>query len=82
VKAEKIKDLGSPIQLAGIALAIVLLNGCAWIGENTHVAKKIDLEARVPVLSSVGRLNMDLCRLAKYFKFIEDTWGLLQPLQS
>ncbi|KII88721.1 hypothetical protein PLICRDRAFT_111228 [Plicaturopsis crispa FD-325 SS-3] len=43
-KSERTKTLGSPIQLAGIALAIAIRGGHAWIAENTTVAKKIDLE--------------------------------------
>lgn len=43
-KAERTKGLGSPIQLAGIALALHVHDGYAWIAENAHVAKKIDLE--------------------------------------
>lgn len=43
-KAERIKDLGTPIRLAGKALAVVVSDGNAWIGENTAVAKKLDLE--------------------------------------
>ncbi|KAK2467057.1 hypothetical protein APHAL10511_001315 [Amanita phalloides] len=44
-KAERTKDLGRPIQLAGKALALHIRNGHAWIAENTHTAKKIDLES-------------------------------------
>lgn len=44
VKAERTKSLGSPIQLSGIALAIRVRNGYAWIAQNTNVARKIDLE--------------------------------------
>lgn len=47
MKSEKIKSLGSPIQLSGIALAIRLRNGNAWIAENTAIARKIDLEVWV-----------------------------------
>ncbi|KAF8350865.1 WD40-repeat-containing domain protein [Amanita rubescens] len=45
IKAERTKDLGLPIQLPGKALSLHIRNGCAWIAENTHVAKKIDLES-------------------------------------
>ncbi|KIJ60635.1 hypothetical protein HYDPIDRAFT_32058 [Hydnomerulius pinastri MD-312] len=44
-KAERTKTLGSPIQLAGKALDICVEGNSAWIAENTHVAKKIDLES-------------------------------------
>lgn len=44
-KAEKTKTLGQPIQLIGKALDIHIEGNEAWIAENTHVAKKIDLEA-------------------------------------
>ncbi|KAL4250418.1 WD40-repeat-containing domain superfamily protein [Abortiporus biennis] len=44
VKAKKIKDLGSPIKLAGIALSIQVRGNYAWVAENTAVARKIDLE--------------------------------------
>ncbi|KAJ3481551.1 hypothetical protein NLI96_g7574 [Meripilus lineatus] len=43
-KAEKIKDLGEPIQLSGAALDIQVRGNFAWIAENTSVARKIDLE--------------------------------------
>ncbi|KAJ7582589.1 WD40-repeat-containing domain protein [Mycena floridula] len=45
IKSERIKTLGDPIQLAGKALAISISDGYAWIGENTTVAKKLDLES-------------------------------------
>ncbi|KAF8636617.1 hypothetical protein AX17_003427 [Amanita inopinata Kibby_2008] len=44
-KAERTKDLGSPIQLSGKALALHVRGSYAWIAENTHSAKKIDLES-------------------------------------
>ncbi|KAF8630362.1 hypothetical protein AX15_002927 [Amanita polypyramis BW_CC] len=44
-KAERTKDLGAPIHLLGKALALHVRNGYAWIAENTHTAKKIDLES-------------------------------------
>ncbi|KAL4065362.1 WD40-repeat-containing domain protein [Scleroderma citrinum] len=43
-KAERTKSLGSPIELAGKAIDILIEGNAAWIAENTHVAKKIDLE--------------------------------------
>ncbi|CAL1704299.1 unnamed protein product [Somion occarium] len=43
-KAEKTKDLGSPIKLSGLALAIQVRGNHAWIAENTSVIRKIDLE--------------------------------------
>ncbi|KAF8894403.1 WD40 repeat-like protein [Infundibulicybe gibba] len=45
LKSERIKDLGSPIQLSGKALAIYVRGGDAWIAENTAVARKVDLES-------------------------------------
>lgn len=44
-KSERTKNLGLPIQLVGKALDIHIEGNEAWIAENTHVAKKIDLEA-------------------------------------
>ncbi|KAF9239668.1 WD40-repeat-containing domain protein [Melanogaster broomeanus] len=44
LKSERTRTLGSPIQLAGKALDIKIEGNSAWIAENTHVAKKIDLE--------------------------------------
>ena len=44
IKSEKIKNLGSPIQLPGKPLAIQVRDGFVWAAESTHVAKKIDLE--------------------------------------
>ncbi|KAF8558477.1 WD40 repeat-like protein [Imleria badia] len=44
-KSERIKTLGQPIQLIGKALDIHVEGNAAWIAENTHVAKKIDLES-------------------------------------
>ncbi|THH32958.1 hypothetical protein EUX98_g1189 [Antrodiella citrinella] len=43
-KAEKIKDLGSPIALTGIALAIRVQGQHVWIAENTSIVRKVDLE--------------------------------------
>ncbi|KIM87594.1 hypothetical protein PILCRDRAFT_284328 [Piloderma croceum F 1598] len=43
-KSERTKFLGSPIQLPGIALAIQIRGGDAWIAENTTVTRKIDIE--------------------------------------
>ncbi|KAG9318250.1 WD40-repeat-containing domain protein [Chiua virens] len=44
-KSERTKKLGRPIRLAGMALDIHIEGNEAWIAENTHVAKKIDLES-------------------------------------
>ncbi|KAG6874300.1 hypothetical protein C0995_001525 [Termitomyces sp. Mi166 len=44
-KSERIKTLGSPIQLMGKALAIQVHGSYAWIAENTAVARKLDLES-------------------------------------
>lgn len=43
-KAERIKCLGSPIQLTGNAIDIQIRGNYVWIAESAHVAKKIDLE--------------------------------------
>ncbi|KAI0703594.1 WD40-repeat-containing domain protein [Cytidiella melzeri] len=43
-KAERTKSLGSPIQLAGVALDLHIRDKYAWIAENTAVIRKIDLE--------------------------------------
>ncbi|KAI0340486.1 WD40 repeat-like protein [Trametopsis cervina] len=43
-KAERIKELGSPIQLAGVALNLHVRGRYAWIAENTAVVRKVDLE--------------------------------------
>ena len=45
-KAEKTKDLGQPIQLAGVALDLHIEDHFAWIAENTQVIRKVDLEVR------------------------------------
>lgn len=45
-KAERIKTLGDPLELQGKALAIEVHDGVAWIAENTHVVRKVDLEVR------------------------------------
>ena len=44
-KAERIKDLGWPIETTGKALAIEVRDSIAWIAENTTVVRKLDLEA-------------------------------------
>lgn len=49
-KAERIKTLGEPIELPGKALAIEIHDGSAWIGENTTVVRKLDLEVRCALL--------------------------------
>lgn len=46
-KAERLKDVGSPIALPGIALDIKIVGNDAWIAENTSVIRKVDLEVRV-----------------------------------
>jgi len=48
-KAEKIKDLGSPIALTGIALAIRVQGQHVWIAENTSIVRKVDLETGTTV---------------------------------
>ncbi|KAF5330374.1 hypothetical protein D9619_005875 [Psilocybe cf. subviscida] len=45
-KAERIKTLGDPLELQGKALAIEVHDGVAWIAENTHVVRKVDLETK------------------------------------
>ena len=47
-KAERTKTLGEPIELSGKALAIEVRDGVAWIGENTNVIRKLDLEVSLP----------------------------------
>ncbi|KAL7283278.1 hypothetical protein ACG7TL_002707 [Trametes sanguinea] len=42
-KAERTKDLGSPIEITGKALAIEVRGNVAWIAENTTVVRKLDL---------------------------------------
>jgi hypothetical protein len=44
VKSQRTKTLGNPIQLPGMAWAILIRGGNAWIAENTTVARKIELE--------------------------------------
>ncbi|KAJ7632221.1 WD40 repeat-like protein [Roridomyces roridus] len=44
-KAERTKDLGEPVQLSGKALAIQIHKGYVWVADNTHVARKVDLES-------------------------------------
>ncbi len=48
MKSERIKDLGSPIQLPGVALDIHIRGKFAWIAENTAVVRKVDLEVAFP----------------------------------
>ncbi|KAF7796869.1 hypothetical protein EIP86_008054 [Pleurotus ostreatoroseus] len=43
-KAERTKDLGSPIQLAGVALDLHIRGDIAWIAENDAVIRKLNLE--------------------------------------
>ncbi len=45
-KAERVKTLGEPVELPGKALAIEIHDGIAWVGENTTVVRKLDLEVR------------------------------------
>ncbi|GLB35131.1 putative WD domain, G-beta repeat [Lyophyllum shimeji] len=44
-KSERIKTLGSPIQLPGKALYIQVRGNYAWVAENTTVTRKLDLES-------------------------------------
>ncbi|KAI6164200.1 hypothetical protein EDD17DRAFT_379958 [Pisolithus thermaeus] len=44
-KVERTKLFGSPIQLGGKAIDVVVEGNAIWIVENTHIAKKIDLES-------------------------------------
>ena len=43
-KAEKNKDIGDPIELKGVPIDVQIRGDYAWIAENTHLAKKIDLK--------------------------------------
>ncbi|KAF7359371.1 WD40 repeat-like protein [Mycena sanguinolenta] len=43
-KSERTKNLGEPIQLSGKPLAVQVHGGCAWVAENTTVARKLELE--------------------------------------
>ncbi|KAH9854087.1 WD40-repeat-containing domain protein [Lenzites betulinus] len=43
-KAERTKDVGSPIAIVGKALAIEVVGNVAWIAENTTVVRKLSLE--------------------------------------
>ncbi|KAI0818722.1 WD40 repeat-like protein [Irpex lacteus] len=43
-KAERTKDLGSPITLPGLALDLHIHDKYAWVAENTSVIRKVDLE--------------------------------------
>ncbi|KAI0646914.1 WD40 repeat-like protein [Trametes meyenii] len=43
-KAARTKDVGSPIEITGKALAIEVRENVAWIAENTTVVRKLDLE--------------------------------------
>ncbi|KAK0210337.1 WD40-repeat-containing domain protein [Desarmillaria ectypa] len=43
-KAERTKDLGSPLQLPGKALAVEILGNDAWIAENTTIVRRLALE--------------------------------------
>ncbi|CDO70760.1 hypothetical protein BN946_scf184798.g75 [Trametes cinnabarina] len=43
-KAARTKDVGSPIEITGKALAIEVRDNVAWIAENTTVVRKLDLE--------------------------------------
>ncbi|KAI8998774.1 WD40 repeat-like protein [Trametes punicea] len=43
-KAERTKDIGSPIEITGKALALEIRGNAAWIAENTTVVRKLDLE--------------------------------------
>ncbi|KXN90506.1 hypothetical protein AN958_04178 [Leucoagaricus sp. SymC.cos] len=43
-KAERLKDIGKPINLQGKALGLIIKDGVAWIAESTSIVKKVDLE--------------------------------------
>ncbi|KAL6309025.1 WD40-repeat-containing domain protein [Sparassis latifolia] len=43
-KAVSTKDLGSPIEIPGKALALQVRGDNAWIAENDHLVRKLDLE--------------------------------------
>ncbi|KZV64463.1 WD40 repeat-like protein [Peniophora sp. CONT] len=43
-KAEKYAKLGEPIELKGIAIDLHIRGDYAWTAENSHVARKVDLE--------------------------------------
>ncbi|VDC07116.1 unnamed protein product [Peniophora sp. CBMAI 1063] len=43
-KAEKYAKLGDPIELKGIAIDLHIRGDYAWTAENSHVARKVDLE--------------------------------------
>ncbi|KAF9228670.1 WD40 repeat-like protein [Gyrodon lividus] len=72
-KSKRTKTLGSPIQLAGIALDIHIEGNSAWIAENTHVAKKIDLETGSTLQIYKGHTAPVTC--LAFFKNGRDTVG-------
>ena len=45
-KAEKYAKLGDPIELKGIAIDLHIRGDYVWTAENSHVARKVDLEVR------------------------------------
>ncbi|KAF5373133.1 hypothetical protein D9758_001692 [Tetrapyrgos nigripes] len=44
-KAEKLKNVGEPLQLPGKAVAVEVLGNHVWVADNTTVARKIELES-------------------------------------
>ncbi|KAL1683551.1 WD40-repeat-containing domain protein [Schizophyllum commune] len=43
-KAEETKDLGDPLKLKGVPLDIKIVGNDAWIADNSHKIRKLDLE--------------------------------------
>jgi hypothetical protein len=76
-KSERTKTLGSPIQLPGKSLAILIRGGHAWIGENTTVARKIELE----VWSLLGTL-IRCSHKNQTGKTLQIYWGHTGPVTS
>ncbi|KIM57064.1 hypothetical protein SCLCIDRAFT_29121 [Scleroderma citrinum Foug A] len=72
-KAERTKSLGSPIELAGKAIDIIVEGNYAWIAENTHVAKKIDLETGHVLQIYRGHTAPVTC--LAFYKDVKDTRG-------
>ncbi|KAI6100480.1 hypothetical protein EV401DRAFT_2141490 [Pisolithus croceorrhizus] len=58
-KVERMKLFGSPIQLGGKAIDVVVEGNAIWIVENTHIAKKIDLEVRPLMQNSILNIIID-----------------------
>ena len=71
-KAAKNKDIGSPIQLSGKPLAIIVKGNELWEADSTSVIKKIDLLVNMGYFNRyLVCIHISICSLEMFYKNIK-----------